>query len=159
MFYKYLMEKINVSYKQVENGCRKIYLQAKKQNYTPDVLLGISVGGLFPTVHLARLFNTKNIVSIAVKSYDKNKRGKIEIINLPSKQLLKNKNILIVDEILDSGKTLDFISSLLLKKYQVKSVKTATIYVNKKNCAFYPDFYVKTNTKWLIFPWDRFEKV
>jgi hypoxanthine phosphoribosyltransferase len=153
------MEKIKISYKQIEDGCKKIFLQAKKQNYTPDVLLGISVGGLFPTVHLARLFNTKNVVSIAVKSYDKNKRGKIEVINFPSKDILKNKNILIVDEILDSGKTLEFISSLFIKKFQVKSVKTATIYVNKNNCAFFPDFYVKTNTKWLLFPWDRVEKV
>lgn len=153
------MEKINISYKQVEDGCKKIYLQAKKQNYSPDILLGISVGGLFPTVHLARLFNTKNVVSIAVKSYDKNKRGKIEVINLPSKNLLKNKKILIVDEILDSGKTIKFISSLLKNKFHVKEVKSACIYVNKKNCAFYPDFYVKTNTQWLNFPWDRFEKV
>jgi len=153
------MDTTNLSYKQIEDDCKKIYEKIISEKFCPDVLLGISVGGLFPTIHLARLFNIKNVVSIAVKSYDKNKRGKIEVINLPSKKLLKNKKILLIDEILDSGKTIGFISSLLKEKYLVKEVKTACLYVNKKNCSFYPDFYVKTNTKWLNFPWDRFEKL
>ncbi|MDD4050042.1 MAG: phosphoribosyltransferase [Candidatus ainarchaeum sp.] len=153
------MVKIKLTYTQIENDCKKIFLQLKKENYIPDVILGISVGGLFPAIHLSRLLDNKNLFSIAVKSYSKEKRGKIELINFPDKKFLKNKTILIVDEIVDSGKTIQFISSLLKEKYKPKDVKIASIYVNKKNCASYPDFYSKTNVDWLIFPWDRFEKV
>jgi len=153
------MKKVKPTYTQIENDCKNIYNQIKKENYFPDIILGISVGGFFPAIHLSRLLDNKNLSSISVRSYSKEKQGKLELLNFPSKKFLKGKKVLVVDEIIDSGKTIKFVVSLLKEKYSVKEVKTASIYVHKVNSAFYPNFYAKTNKDWLVFPWDRFEKV
>ena len=151
-------EIIKFNYEEIENKCKKISDDISKTNFHPDYLIGISVGGVFPAIHFARLFNTKNLITIAVKSYDGMERKEIQVINLPNKDLLVGKNILLIDDISDSGNTLKFLLGLLKEEYKVKDIKTTTIFVNEKNCNYYPDFYFEKVNKWIDFPWDRFEK-
>jgi uncharacterized protein len=151
------MDVIKLTYKEIEDACFSIFEKANKE-FVPDVIVGVTVGGLFPAVHFARLFNTKNLLTIGVKSYEGKERKELQVINLLSKESLKDKKVLLVDDILDSGKTFEFIKELFIKEYSVKEIKTVTVYVNEKNCAFYPDYYFKTVDKWVFFPWDRFEK-
>jgi uncharacterized protein len=151
-------ETIKVNYKQVENFCLEIFKDISKTKFQPDCVIGVSVGGVFPALHFARLFNTKNLLTIAVKSYDGKKRKEIQVINLPKKESLLGKKVLLIDDISDSGSTLKFIVNLLKKDYKVKDIKTITIFVNEGHCKYYPDFYSKKVNKWLDFPWDRFEK-
>jgi len=77
---------------------------------------------------------------------------------LPDKDLLKDKNVLIVDDIADSGATIKFVCELLMKDYFVKDVKTAVILTNKVNCKYYPDYSNQDIDAWIDFPWDKFEK-
>ena len=150
-------EIIKYSYEEIEERCLEISKKIKEDNYEVDYILGISVGGLYPSVLFARLFDTKNISSISVYSYNGKTREDIKIINIPDKSLLIGKNVLIVDDISDSGATIKFVSELLVKEYSVKSVKTATIFINKINCKFYPDYSYEEVDKWIDFPWDKFE--
>jgi uncharacterized protein len=149
---------LKITYKQVENFCLEIYKKLSKTKFKPDSVIGVSVGGVFPAIHFARLFNTKNLLTIAVKSYDGKKRKEIQIVNLPKKESLEGKKVLLIDDISDSGSTLKFIVNLLKKEYKVKDIKTITIFVNEDHCKYYPDFYSKKVKKWLDFPWDRFEE-
>ena len=152
------MEKVKFSYLQIESYCKEIYKEILKQDYVPDYILGVSVGGLYPTILFSRLLDNQNVTTISLKSYSGTKRKNLKIINLPSKRILKNKKILVIDDILDSGETFKFIKNILKKEYSVKDVKFLSIFVNKKNCKFYPDFYFKEVDKWICFPWDKFEK-
>ncbi|MEI8363995.1 MAG: phosphoribosyltransferase family protein [archaeon] len=149
---------IKFTYKSIEDKCASICKKINKSKYKVDYIVGVSVGGLFPAIHFARLLNTKNLVSISVCSYDGKTRKEIKVVNLPDKKLFKDKNVLIVDDILDSGATIKYITKLFKEEYFAKEVKCATIFVNKKNCMFYPDYYQEEVGKWVAFPWDRFEK-
>ncbi len=149
---------LKITYKQVENFCLEIFKDISKTKFQPDCVIGVSVGGVFPALHFARLFNTKNLLTIAVKSYDGKKRKEIQVINLPKKESLLGKKVLLIDDISDSGSTLKFIVNLLKKDYKVKDIKTITIFVNEDHCKYYPDFYSKKVNNWLDFPWDRFEE-
>ncbi len=151
------MEIINFSYEEIETLCLRISEQIKTSNFKVDYILGVSVGGFFPAVLLARLLETKNILSVAVSSYENKQQKEMKLLNAPDKELLKGKNILIVDDICDTGKTIIFLEELL-KTYKVKSVKSATIFLNKEHNKITPDFYAKEVDKWVAFPWDKFEK-
>lgn len=152
------MDIIKFSYEDIEQFIIKSYKKILKEGFVPDYLLGISVGGFFPTIHFARLFQNQNVASIALKSYSGKSRKEIKLINLPQKHILKNKKVLIIDDICDSGETFKYIIKILKEKYFVKDIKTVAILVNKKNCKFYPDIYSKKVDKWVDFPWDKFEK-
>ena len=65
---------------------------------------------------------------------------------------------MIVDDISDSGETMKYLVKLFKEEYSASDVKCATIFVNKKNCKFYPDYYNQEIDKWVTFPWDKFEK-
>jgi len=151
-------EMIKFTYEEIEDRCLKIFDDITKADFQPDCVIGISIGGVFPAIHFARLFNTKNLITIAVKSYDGQERKDIQVINLPTKDLLVGKNVLLIDDISDSGSTLKFLVNLLKEEYKVKNIKTVTLFVNEKNCQYYPDFYFEKVNKWIDFPWDRFEK-
>ncbi len=152
------MKPIPFTYKAIEDRCVSICKQITKSKYKVDYIVGVSVGGLFPAIHFARLLDTKNLVSISVCSYDRKTRKEIKVVNLPDKKLFKNKNVLIVDDILDSGATIKFLLKLFKEEYFAKAVRCATIFVNEKNGLFYPDYYDQKVATWVAFPWDRFEK-
>jgi len=72
---------------------------------------------------------------------------------------LRDKKILLVDEIVETGITLRKIVEMIKRKYNVSELKTATMGVNKDKCLFYPDYYVFFEQgEWVKFPWEKKEK-
>jgi len=83
-------------------------------------ITGIQRGGLIPAVMISHKLNIPYVSRI-------------------------NKDTLVVDDICDTGETLE--SSIALY--------TATLHY-KPTAAFTPDFYAKeTGTEWLVYPWER----
>ena len=64
--------------------------------------------------------------------------------------------ILLVDDVADSGKSLQLVYEHLLKK--AKEIKTLTIFY-KPWSSILPDYYVKETRAWIVFPWEFHETV
>ncbi|MEM2757602.1 MAG: phosphoribosyltransferase family protein, partial [Sulfolobales archaeon] len=77
------------------------------------------------------------------------------IITHPLTADVNEKKILIVDDVADSGKTLQ-IAIELLQLYGPKEIKTSSIYI-KPTTIVVPDFYVAETDSWIIFPWEYAE--
>ena len=120
-----------------------------------DVLFGISAGGLVPTALFSLELGNKNVMTISTESYTGMTRGKLRIKNGPEKgNHLEGKRVLLIDDIVDSGATIEAIKQLLIDTYKVESVTTAVIYVNGKTTATYPDFWGEESFNWIEFPWE-----
>ena len=119
-----------------------------------DAILAIARGGLTIAHHLAEKLNIRDIFTINAISYDKTQKQKeIKIFNIPE---LKNyKNILIVDDISDSGETFIKILNLLKNKYPQINFKTFSIFY-KSTSKFKPDFYIKETNEWIKFFWENY---
>lgn len=122
--------------------------------FKPDYIIGITTGGLIPLYFLTKKLKIKNILTISAKSYNKDKQEKVEITYLPEIDL-KNKKILLVDEVAETGSSLRSVFEVVINKYQPMEIKTATLAINKEKCKFYPDFYVVEESEWVIFPWEK----
>jgi len=151
------IQTISYSYRDIENICLNLSKSIRVSGFKPDILLGISVGGLVPIVFLSRLLGVKDILTIAVSSYTNKEQKKLRLLNAPDKKYLKGKSILIVDDICDSGNTIMFVKDFLKSK-KTGQVKSATLFLNKKHHKLTPDYYAKVVNKWVVFPWDKFEK-
>jgi len=114
---------MKINWKEIDILIDNLSKQILESDHKFDNIYGIPRGGLIPAVML---------------SYRTNLPLPFEISD----------NTLVVDEIIDTGKTIHNI----LQKY--KDVKTLSIYV-RYNSTFIPDFYGKMiyNDKWLTFPW------
>ncbi|RJQ34317.1 hypothetical protein C4556_02845 [Candidatus Parcubacteria bacterium] len=147
------MRTVNLSWRQVEELSRKLVKNVRASGFKPQYLVGITVSGLFPVALVAKVFDTKDVAIVSARSYSKRRQGKLKVTALP-KVDLRGKRVLLVDEIADRGTTLKHISKILKTHYKVGQLKTAVLVVNKKNCETWPDYYMLTVDKWVVFPWD-----
>lgn len=112
-----------------------------------DIVIGMSRGGLIPAVLVSTKLN-KPLVTAYINKKDE--------IFFDRSEWIKEKNVLIVDDIVRSGKTMNFLKTYLEKNTNPNSILIYTIYAvtsmrdNFLNIAV-STTEVKEDVK---FPWD-----
>ena len=152
-----------VSWEDIEKLCRILYKKIKSKKFEPDIIIGVSRGGLIPIRVLSDFLNNDNISVIRVKFYERSgKRGRTSktrkeptIIENTTADI-RNKKILVVDDVVESGRTLEIVKNNLIKRGPSKVLTSALFYKRKSRPA--PDFYAKITDKWIVFPWERYEE-
>ena len=120
----------------------------------PDAIVAIARGGLTLSHHLAEIFDIREVFAINAISYDKTqKKEKIDIFNIPN--LHGYQNVLIVDDISDSGDTFIETLKILKEKYNDINFKTFSIFF-KPTSKFKPDYYFHETDEWIRFFWERY---
>ncbi len=150
--------KQNINTNVIKNMCQELYNTINNESYARDLIIGISRGGLVPLGYLAgeKMFNTRNTMSIAVESYESDQQGEITLLHpIHFEDFKKYKNILVVDDIVDSGQTIRFVLDTLKANLPNASIKTAVLYHKPKVAALTPDYYVQETDDWIVFPWEQ----
>lgn len=119
-----------------------------------DAVVGISRGGFPPARLVCDFLNIKTLTAIQIRHYTAGAEVKEEVeITDPIDIDLEGKNVLVVDDVNDSGKTLKAAVEHIQTK-EVVSVKTAVLH-EKENTSLNADFVGSylTEWKWLIYQW------
>ncbi len=150
------MDKVYLTWWQVD---RAIFSLADKlREYKPDVIVGIARGGLIPAVRLSHILGDIELKVIDVKFYtDINEHTEMPKITIPIYGDLKGKRVVIVDDVSDTGKTLEVVINEV-KRLGAKEIKVACLAM-KPWTSVVPDFYVFRTDKWIVFPWEEFPVV
>ena len=120
-------------------------------NWKFDTIVGIARGGLTLSHTLGEYYDIRDVYSINTIGYNNDKKlDSIEIFNVPNLQ--KSKNILILDDIVDSGDTLELVIKTLSLKYPKCTFKSASIFY-KKTAIVQPNWSVKEAKEWIEFFW------
>lgn len=118
-----------------------------------QVIVGIFRGGWVPARMLADLLDVREVGGLEIKFYrgieDRRERP---IVTQPLTISVKDKNVLIVDDVADTGKSLQTAINAL-NLFGAKSVRTAVLYVKPWSMSE-PDYYYGKTDKWIIFPWE-----
>ncbi len=151
---KYEIPTWNQIYDMLLNQSQKI----AADGYKPDIIIGVSRGGVVPSRILSDLLETRDFATIEIEYY----RGINQTILEPIlKQCLNtqltDKKTLLVDDISDSGFSLQ-LAKKHLHQQGAKELKIATLYT-KPTTITKPDYYEKLTSNWVIFPWDAKETV
>ncbi len=132
--------------------------QIKKDEYKPEVIVGVSRGGWPPARVMSDLLQNPNLANMKVEFYkDIGVRNKKPRITQPVTMEAMGKRVLVVDDVSDTGHSLRVVADHLRRK-PVKELRVSTIYMKPKS-VFRPDYYARTTKKWIIFPWERLEAV
>jgi len=78
-------------------------------------------------------------------------------ITQPVSVSVKDKKVLVVDDVTDTGESLRVVQSHLEERGATE-VKTATVYYKPWSLVV-PDYYEKETRSWVVFPWERRETV
>ncbi len=121
-----------------------------------DEIVAISRGGL-TLGHLLSDMLRIPVATITIQSYtDIQAQGELVITEKLSKPI-RDKRILLVDDVSDSGKTLNR-AIAYLKRFGPSNVTTVTMFF-KPQSVHRPDYFADTTTKWIIFPYEPTETI
>lgn len=115
-----------------------------------DLIIGISRGGLIPGVMLSHRLEVPFQPLQWQTRDDTQERDFLSLVALDKTKNIGPENILFVDDICDSGKTISEIRS------QVPEARWAVLYSKMDNMGI--DFIGKrvyNVNKWIVFPWEK----
>lgn len=144
----------NQVYDMLLNLAEKISLS----RFKPDIIVGVSRGGWPPARVLSDLLSNSNLASVRAEFYRGIGETKGEpVLSQPVSAEVAKKRVLIVDEVADTGKSLNLVKKHLFEQ-GAKEVKIATIYYKKRSMVK-PDYYEEETDRWIVFPWEVKETV
>jgi hypoxanthine phosphoribosyltransferase len=144
----------NLIYEMLLNLAERI----RKNGFKPDLIVGVSRGGWPPARVLSDLLDNPNLANVKAEFYLGVAETKGEpTLTQPVSMSVTGKKVLIVDEVADTGKSLELVKEHIIKEGACE-VKIATIY-HKPWSAIVPDYYGKETRRWIVFPWEIKETI
>ncbi len=124
-----------------------------REEYNPDVIVGIARGGLIPAVRLSHLFNDLLMRVIHVKYYENVDEAKDEPEIFWSDVRELEGKVLLVDDVADTGTTLEVVLDHLEDRID-DELQICTI-AYKPTSSIKPDYFIYETNKWIVFPWEE----
>ena len=167
------MNKIYYSWLDIEKQITDIAVQIWQSNWRPDYIVGIHSGGAIPAVMLAKMLGIKSYsLDVRLRDGDQGPETNCWMSEDAFGYDKDQMKILIVDDINDSGATIDWIkkdwrSSCLPNDPQWdlvwgNNVRVAVL-VNNMSSSADVDYYSVEIDKaekdcWIVFPWEEWYK-
>lgn len=141
-------------WKDIHELCRKLAKSVKSSGFRVDAIVAIARGGWVPARILADLLDVKELYSVKTEHWGivATITGKATITH-PLTANVENKNVLIVDDVADTGETIKLVKEHV-SSLGAKEVRTAVIDY-KKTSFFVPDYFATEmeDWKWIVYPW------
>ena len=137
----------SISWGKIHQDCK--FLAERLHGTRPwERIVGIARGGLIPSAIVARELNIKLVDTVCISSYTLRTQGEPNVlkeIHAPD----GGDNWLIIDDLVDTGKTAQVVRSLLPNAY------FATVYAKPEGRPFVDVFVTEVSQDtWILFPWD-----
>ena len=143
----------HISWDQIHRDARA--LAWRLDGHGPDdgawrAVVAITRGGMAPAMIVARELDIRVVDTISVKSYDHQAQSAAQVLKSPDEKLMGNgEGVLIVDDLVDSGKTLELVREKFPKAH------FATVYAKPKGEPQVDTFITGVSQDtWIFFPWD-----
>ena len=144
------MEKYYYGYEEFAQDTQILVNQCR--DYEPDVLLAVARGGMTLSHLMAQALHMRNLYSLNSIHYEGTlKLDTFNVFNIPD--MSHAKRVLIIDDIVDSGETMQEIFKILREKFPHTEFKLATIFY-KPTAVLQPDYSVKEAKGWIDFFWE-----
>ncbi|WP_417273570.1 xanthine phosphoribosyltransferase [Celeribacter halophilus] len=113
-------------------------------------IVAITRGGMAPAMIIARELDIRTVDTISVKSYDHQNQSEAVVLNSPNEDMMGDgTGVLIIDDLVDSGKTLELVRSLY------PNAHFATVYAKPKGRPQVDSYITEVSQDtWIFFPWD-----
>lgn len=143
-----------ISWHEVEQRCRRLATLISESDYRPDLIIAIGRGGYVPARLLCDYLHSSALTSIKVEHYLSGARRQREaVIRYPLKADIQGLRVLLVDDVNDTGDTLE-VAIRHLQSFQPTAVRTAVMH-QKGTTSIRADYAARRIVKWrwLIYPW------
>ena len=143
----------HVSWDQIHRDARALAWRLDGQG--PDngawkAVVAITRGGMAPAMIVSRELDIRTVDTISIKSYDNQSQAAAQVLKAPDAELMGDgTGILIVDDLVDTGKTLALVREMYPKAH------FATVYAKPKGRGMVDTYITEVSQDtWIFFPWD-----
>ena len=155
------MEYLKLTYDEMDRMTGEIFNQIKQDGFEPDIILAIARGGWLPARILSDCFDSSGqesveVISVTTKYYAGiGKQSKRVVLQQEYGRSLVGLNVLIVDDVSDTGHTMEFVIKYV-RWLGAEDIKVATV-LYKPGTVVTPDYYAKDvdRSVWIVFPYER----
>ena len=142
----------HVSWDQLHRDARALAwrLQSEAPAEGWRAVVAITRGGMAPAMIVARELDIRMVDTIGVKSYNHQTQSEPVVIKAPDPRVVGDgAGVLIVDDLVDTGRTLDVVRAHLPRAH------VATVYAKPMGRDRVETFVTEVSQDtWIFFPWD-----
>ena len=143
----------HVSWDQIHRDSRALAWRLDGQgpgDGTWKAVVAITRGGMAPAMIVSRELDIRMVDTVSVKSYDHQTQSEPRVIKSPDMEVVGDgEGVLIVDDLVDTGKTLEVVRKLMPKAH------FATVYAKPKGKPQVDTYITEVSQDtWIFFPWD-----
>jgi len=143
----------HISWDQIHRDSRALAWRLEKMGPAGGewkAVVAITRGGMAPAMIIARELDIRTVDTISIKSYDHQHQSDAVVLKAPDAKIIGDgEGILIIDDLVDTGKTLEVVKSRYPKAH------IATVYAKPKGRPMVDTFITEVSQDtWIFFPWD-----
>ncbi len=142
------MKKSIYSINEMHNAIKQIVKQINISGFNPEVIVSINRGGCIPGVYLSHFLDKPHkMIDIKLVDSSENKFSFFK----------KNKLILIIDDINDTGRTFDFVKKTFNNSdCEIRFAALINNVTSKTKIDYHGQLIDKSeNPVWYVFPWEN----
>lgn len=142
----------HVSWDQLHRDARALAWRLDGREWR--AIVGVTRGGMVPAMIVARELDIRTIDTISIRSYRgvaaEADQSELQLLKRPDAGLMGDGDgILVVDDLVDSGRTLELIREMYPKAH------FATVYAKPKGKPMVQTYVTEVSQDtWIFFPWD-----
>jgi len=133
---------------------RKLALEIHEASFQPEIIVAISRGGCVPARIVCDYLDVFDLDVIKIEHYHGIHKEKHIRLRYPLSADITGKQVLLVDDVSDTGGSFETGIQHLLDNGNPARLKTAVLH-HKTVSSYTPDFYgdVVHEWRWIIYPW------
>ena len=159
------IEKVFISAESLLRDSLELGLQVVRSAFNPSFLVGVWRGGAPIGISVQEVLEYNGIecdhIAIRTSSYSgldrQSSTVRVHAIDYLVSQLTFEDRLLLIDDVFDSGRSLEAVIAELRKRCRrnlPEQIRVATVYYkpSRNRSSMKPDYYVRSTDQWLVFP-------
>lgn len=149
-----------VKWEEIVSWARKLADNVRSSGWRPDVVVAVARGGYVPARLLCDFLGVQDLLSVQTVHWPAAAQvAERAYVKYGLTVDLSGKNVLVVDDIVDTGDSVVLAKETVEKCCKPKSVKTAALQVITSTTKYMPDYYAVEvkDWYWYQYPWTALE--
>ncbi len=149
-----------VSWEEIVEWSRGLAERIRGDGFQPDVVIAVSRGGFVPARLICDFLDVTNLLSIQSQHWVEAARmAEKAILRFPYRVDLSGMRAILVDDIVDTGDTLQLARDFVVREWRPSELKVAALQWISSVAKIRPDYYYLEvrDWTWFQYPWTRLE--